>query len=225
MVVVGASITAGVGARQVADAWPYLLARRLQWQAVVAGVPGAGYLRRGWHQSGPIRRELADIHLSRLHPALVIVQAGHDDIGVPRAVEHREVAALVHHVNRVAPDARIVLITVFPGKVVTTATRRTNHTIVDAARAADSSVLVLDPLTGHWRYPTIADHLHPNQAGERWIATRVARSLIHAGIARQPTSAGPGRGPDLRSTASSTSAAAGGASVRISRSCAALPAI
>ena len=86
VVIVGASITAGIGAGQPDRSWAALLVRRLGWNAVVLGDPGAGYVRPGIHRRGPVARELSEVNLRKLNPALVIVQAGHNDMGVPAAL-------------------------------------------------------------------------------------------------------------------------------------------
>ena len=85
--IVGASFTAGVGPGNPGRSWAVLLAHLLRWNAVVYGDPGAGYVRAGVGREGPVAAELARIGLRALAPALVIVQAGHDDIGMPAAVE------------------------------------------------------------------------------------------------------------------------------------------
>jgi lysophospholipase L1-like esterase len=36
---------------------------------------------------------------------------------------------------------------------------------------------VFNPLTGHWHFPRIRDHLHSTAAGHRWIAERLAAGL------------------------------------------------
>ena len=87
VVVVGASITAGVGAADPAGSWAVLLARQLHWNAFVYGVPGAGYVHAGLGGKGPVATEIARAHLRLLQPALVIVQAGHDDMSVPPDLE------------------------------------------------------------------------------------------------------------------------------------------
>ena len=56
---------------------------------------------------------LSEERLSGLVPAVVIVQAGHDDVGVPAARETRQVRAAVDLIRSVTPKARIALITVF----------------------------------------------------------------------------------------------------------------
>jgi len=45
--IVGASYTAGIGPDNPEQSWAVDLARQLQWNAVVYGVPGTGYVRVG----------------------------------------------------------------------------------------------------------------------------------------------------------------------------------
>jgi len=56
--IVGASITAGVGAEDPAGSWAVLLARQLHWNAFVYGVPGAGYVHAGLGRKGPVAAEV-----------------------------------------------------------------------------------------------------------------------------------------------------------------------
>ncbi len=187
LVAVGASFTAGEGAGSPTDAWPYVLGRILGWRVVAKGVPGAGYVNPGHRGRGPLAREVANLDLSRLGPSLIIVQAGHDDIGAPLALVSQRVDALLGTIRRQAPRARIVLLTVFsrrleagPARVAVPA-RATDSAIITAARRVDPRVSVFDPLAGHWRFPTMRDHLHPTPAGHLWIAEEVARRLCAAG--------------------------------------------
>jgi hypothetical protein len=82
LAIVGASFTAGVGSGNPGKSWAADLARRLHWDAVIYGDPGAGYVRVGVGRMGPVAAEIVRLDLRALAPALVIVQAGHDDIGV-----------------------------------------------------------------------------------------------------------------------------------------------
>ena len=55
--IVGASYTAGIGPGNPEKSWAVELARQLHWNAVIYGVPGAGYLRAsssGRGQKSPI---------------------------------------------------------------------------------------------------------------------------------------------------------------------------
>jgi lysophospholipase L1-like esterase len=189
--IVGASFTAGVGSGP-SRSWAVLLARHLGWDAVVDGVPGAGYVRAGAGRPGtrgPVAAELARAGLRALQPSLVIVQAGHDDIGVAPALERRRVEQAVGMIRAEAPRARIALLTVFPGRSHRGASR-TDRAIVAAARGADRAVIIIDPLAGGWRYARVRDGLHPTAAGSAWIAARVAGILREHGV--RPARAGAG---------------------------------
>jgi lysophospholipase L1-like esterase len=183
MVVVGASFTAGVGAAQVTDGWAYALARELGWRAVIRGVPGAGYVEAGAGDAGPIGRELHQLDIARLQPQLIIVQAGHNDAGVPADVLSSRVSDLLQTLRAEDHGATVALVTVFAtGQQPSLADLATDRTLTATARQVDPRALVLDPLVQHWRFPTVADHLHPDPSGHLWIAHRVAEGLLAAGL-------------------------------------------
>jgi acyl-CoA thioesterase-1 len=189
--IVGASFTAGVGSGP-GRSWAVLLARHLRWDAVVDGIPGAGYVRAGADRPGsrgPVAAEIARAGLRALRPSLVIVQAGHDDIGVPPALERHRVEQAVGLIHAEAPRAQIVLLTVFPGRSHRAAASRTDLAIVAAARAADPDVIIIDPLAAGWKYAHVRDGLHPTAAGSAWIAGRVAAVLREYGVRPAPVSA------------------------------------
>lgn len=199
VVIVGASITAGVGSGQPDRSWAALLARRLGWNAVVYGDPGAGYVRPGIHRRGPVAREISEVDLRKLNPALVIVQAGHNDMGVPAPLERLRVKQVIAQIRAAAPDAGIALITVFVGRLHRPAAYQTDRTIVSAAKAADPAVIILDPLAGKWKYARIRDGLHPSAAGSQWIAGQVGQILegrgVHPLLAPRGADAVPGGRP------------------------------
>jgi acyl-CoA thioesterase I len=176
--IVGASYTAGVGPDNPEQSWAVQLTRELHWNAVVYGVAGAGFARSGPGEPGSMSGLLEAEDLPRLNPALVIVQAGFDDNGVPEAVEASRVRAVTDQIRAAAPNARIALLTTFAYTADgTPELRATDQTIVTAARAADPGVIIMDPLAGHWQYARAGDGLHPTAAGDRWIARRVAAIL------------------------------------------------
>jgi acyl-CoA thioesterase-1 len=183
LAVVGASFSAGVGAGAPERAWPADLGRLLHWRVVVSADPGAGFVARGDHDRGPFDRLTSALDLPRLKPDLVIVQGGHDDIGASQAVIGQRVRDLIDTIHREAPGARIGVLSVFCDQQgPTRAQRASDATIVDAARRADPSVLIFDPLAGHWQFPRIHDHLHPTPAGHQDIANRLAADLGRAGV-------------------------------------------
>jgi lysophospholipase L1-like esterase len=189
LAVVGASFTAGVGSGNPDRSWAVLLARLLHWDAVVYGDPGTGYVRAGVGRQGPVADEIARVDLRALAPALVIVQAGHDDIGVPPGLERQKVGQVVALIRAEAPRARIALLTVFTGPSRSPAAYRTDHAIVTAASAADRNVIIMDPLAGGWTFQHAPDGLHPTAAGSAWIARTVAEILRGHGVLPAPARA------------------------------------
>jgi lysophospholipase L1-like esterase len=187
--IVGASYTAGTGPDNPELSWAVGLARLLHWNAVVYGVPGAGYVRTSVSGRGPMAHMLSQEGLHDLGPALVIVQAGHDDVGVAAGLEGRRVSAAVNLIRAAAPGARIALLTTFAiAADGSPALRQTDHAIVTAGTAADPDVIVMDPLTGQWTFPRAGDGLHPTAAGDAWIARTVAAILGAHGVRPAPAS-------------------------------------
>jgi lysophospholipase L1-like esterase len=184
--IVGASFTAGVGPGNPGESWAADLARRLHWDAVIYGDPGAGYVRAGVGRMGPVAAEIARLDLRALAPALVIVQAGHDDIGVQPQLEQRRVEQAVALIHAAVPHARIALLTVFAGRSRSAAAYQTDHAIVTAGRAADRNVIIIDPLAAGWTYPRSHDGLHPTAPGSTWIAGQVAGILRVHGVRPAP---------------------------------------
>ena len=181
--IVGASYTAGIGPGNPEQSWAVALARQLHWNAVIYGVPGVGYVRTGATRRGPIARMLSQESLRALDPALVIVQAGHDDIGRPAWLERRRVAAAVHLIHSAVPGARIALLTTFAISLDgSPALRQTDEDIVSAGTAADPDAIVMDPLAGRWTFPRARDGLHPTAAGDAWIARTAAAVLLAHGV-------------------------------------------
>jgi acyl-CoA thioesterase I len=169
LAVIGASFAAGVGAGSRQDSWAYRLARQQGWRIVVSAAPGAGFVNTGSRHLGPLSRLAGRLDLVRLAPALVIVQGGHN------ATRVRELMAGLRHA---APHARLAIISVFSNRRgPSRAARALDRVIVQAARAEDASVLVIDPLSERWAFPRLADGLHPSAAGHGWIAARLAQEL------------------------------------------------
>jgi hypothetical protein len=191
MAIVGASYTAGVGPDNPALSWAADLARNLRWDAVIVGVPGAGYVRTGTDGLGPMTRLLSAEDLRGLSPSLVIVQAGYDDGLVPAGLERQQVLRTIELIRAEAPHARIGLVTVFtsPARPIPARFYRTDAAIVAAARAADPNAIIMDPLTGQWKYQHADGRLHPTAAGDAWIAGKVGAILHAHGIASGPATA------------------------------------
>lgn len=203
MVVVGASFTAGVGAHGRCHSWPHVLANLVGWKVVVRGDPGAGYVRRGARDAGPLIRLVHHARIRSERPALVVLQAGHNDIGTSLPKLRSHVAEVLRSVRARDPAAHIALITVFPGPERGRRVLETDRTIVSSARHTDPGVLIMDPLVGKWRFPTLSDHLHPTEKGHLIIARRVAHLLAKRGWVQPPS--------DWRSSAAAERASCGSA--------------
>jgi lysophospholipase L1-like esterase len=187
--IVGASYTAGVGPGNPELSWAVVLARLLHWNAVIDGVPGAGYVMPGASGRGPMTRMLSTEELRALDPSVVIVQAGHDDAGRPPALERARVRATLGLIQLAAPGAPVALLTVFSGALDgTPALRLTDHVIVTAAEAADPQVIIMDPLAGRWKFQHADGGLHPTAAGDAWIARTVLAILRGYGFRPAPSS-------------------------------------
>jgi lysophospholipase L1-like esterase len=188
MAVVGASFTAGVGPDNSALSWAADLARHLRWDALIYGVSGAGYVQTGTYGAGPMARMLSAEHLPGLSPSLVIVQAGYDDVRVPVGLEREQVRRTIELIRAEAPRATIGLVTVFtsPARPIPAGFYRTDRAIVAAARAADPNAIIMDPLTGQWKYQHADGRLHPTAAGDAWIAGKVGAILRAHGIVGHP---------------------------------------
>jgi len=189
MAIVGASFTAGVGPDNAARSWAADLARNLRWDAVIYGVSGAGYVQTGSSGGGPMAQLVSAEHLPSLSASLVIVQAGADDVHVPAGLERQQVRRTIELIRAEDPRATIGLVTVFtsPARPILAGFYRTDSAIVAAARAADPNVIIMDPLTGQWKYQH-ADgrRLHPTAAGDAWIARKVGAILHAHGIVSRP---------------------------------------
>jgi acyl-CoA thioesterase-1 len=188
LAVVGASFSAGVGAGHPDQAWPEDLARIMHWRLALSADPGAGYVNPGAGHRGPFAKLAGRLHLARTDPGTIIIQGGHDDIGRPLPLVRARVERLIASVHRACPRSRLAVLTVFPRGVPTPATRATDQAIVAAARQADPAIIVFDPITGHWQFPRIGDHLHPTPAGHEWIAHQLARGLRADGVLDRVTS-------------------------------------
>lgn len=188
LAVLGASFAAGTGAGSPRQAWPEVLADTIGWRVVVSANPGAGFVAGGARSLGPLSRLLPKLDLPHLHPALVIIQSGHNDVGAPPALLRAGVEQLIRLVRMESPTSAIAVLTVFPtGDHPAQAVWDTDAEIVAATHSADPHAVVFDPLVSKWHFPRLADGLHPTTAGHRWIAGELASGLRADGVVHVPT--------------------------------------
>lgn len=183
LAVVGASFSAGVGAGGPDRAWPADLARMLRWRVAVSAEPGAGFLAPGNTKRGPFSPLAKRLDLRRLHPKVLLIQGGHNDIGRPPTQLGEAVRTLIAQIHAETPGTRICVVTVFAtGDHPTAAAVATNDIIITNALRADPRVVIFDPLTERWEFPRSPDKLHPTTAGHEWIAAHLAAGLRSHGL-------------------------------------------
>lgn len=171
----GDSVTHGTGAGPGED-WPSLLAAKTGWQIVNAGVPG--------DTAQAARARLAP--LLRAHrPALVIVELGGNDFLRRRAHEavQEDLRAMLQAAR--AAGAQVVLVSVPELSLLGALSRRLSDADLYADLAREENVpLVPDVFSDVLSNPAWrADHVHPNAAGYREMATRLHAALVEQGIA------------------------------------------
>ncbi|WP_019201117.1 SGNH/GDSL hydrolase family protein [Tsukamurella sp. 1534] len=167
VVVIGASISTG---RAVSGyvAYPRMISAIAGRSVYLSARGGAGY------HDGSIAGLTQAADLAERNPALVVVQAGSNDVGAPSATVAAKVQQVVTTVRRQAPGAKVALITVFPSvKGSGPDARATESTIVGAARSVDSTVSVISPLSEGWVYQSSSDG-HPDSLTHQKLAERVA---------------------------------------------------
>jgi lysophospholipase L1-like esterase len=182
LLVIGASFAAGVGVDLMPNlAWPAILGQRINYQVVVSADSGAGFISLGDGGLGPFSQLLASVNIATLDPSLVLIQGGHNDQGMNAGAERQAVVSLFQTIRQEAPQARIGLVGFFDTSRVgpaPTSILNTDATIISAAQSVVPNLLVFDPLTAHWVFPRIRDHLYPTPAGHKKIAGYVAGGLI-----------------------------------------------
>jgi acyl-CoA thioesterase-1 len=172
---VGTSLTAGLGL-DPDSAYPARIQRKLdaaglRFRVVNAGVSGetsAGALQRmGWLLRQPV--------------SVLVLETGANDglRGTPVAETRANIQAIIDTVRRVRPEARLVLVQMeaLPN-LGERYTREFHDTFPLLARRNHVSLLpfLLEGVAGHAALNQ-ADGLHPNDAGERIVASNLWRAL------------------------------------------------
>lgn len=166
VVVIGASVSSGK-AVSASSAYPRRIGALTGRDVAVSARTGAGYA------DGSMGALARAANLPARNPALVVLQAGTNDVGAPPAVIAGQARRVVATVRQQAPNAKIVVVTVFPSIHRNAAARNTDAAIIGAARSVDPNVAVISPLTEGWTYQA-ADDGHPGAGAHERLAERVA---------------------------------------------------
>jgi lysophospholipase L1-like esterase len=183
-VFLGDSFTSGwQGAGVGPHGWPQIVGRERGWRVVNLAVPGTGFLNPGW--AGQPVGSLVGSAVAR-HPAVIVIAAGHNDSRWSPAATERAADLVIARLHRALPDA--VLVVVGPIWQDGTPPLRCLALRGHLRRTAASiDAVFVDPIAERWfagsRHRMIrADGIHPDDAGHRWIASRVLAAIARTGV-------------------------------------------
>jgi lysophospholipase L1-like esterase len=183
VLIFGDSWTYGSAATVPTDGYAYVLARSLGWDAVVDGVRGSGYLKRGL-DGGSFGERIAALDPA-LDPDLILVEGSINDRRLPAAGYRGAVNAAWDALVMRFPDARIVILGPAPQVLpVEAATARIDADLADLAAAR--GWWYVSALREQWitpeNYAAVIDSSeigrdHPSTPGHAYLAKRVADAL------------------------------------------------
>ncbi|MFA1544684.1 SGNH/GDSL hydrolase family protein [Actinomadura chokoriensis] len=190
----GDSYTVGDRGVQPESTYASATARLLGWQVVVGGRAGTGFVRTG--RGGEPFLGLFESQLGwRPAPDMLIVSGGHNDWRFPAAQVAAAAHLLLERVRQRWPGTRLVLMgplwgtgSPLPGALA----------VRDALKnlAGQLGVPFVDPIGEQWitgdrpagagnaARLIKADRTHPNPAGHRYVAARLAADIERLGLAR-----------------------------------------
>lgn len=168
-------------------------ARLLGWQVVVGGRAGTGFVARGGGRESFLG--LFESQLGwRPAPDLLIVSGGHNDWRVPPATVAAAARAVLERARQRWPGTHIVLMGPLWGNGAPPPQALGARNGLKSL-AAQLGVPFVDPMAERWitgdrltgggNAPQLIrkDGTHPNQAGHRYVATRLAEDLKRFGLA------------------------------------------
>lgn len=183
VLVFGDSWVYGSAAIEPTRGFAYVAAERLEWDVVVDGVRGSGYLKPGI--DGPAYGERIAALDPLLDPDLVIVEGSINDRRLYPDGYRDAVTAAWDALALLYPDARFVVLG--PAPQVLPVERRTARIDRDlAALAAERGWWYLSPLEDEWitdaNYLSVIDtselaRNHPSTEGHAYLAERLAEAL------------------------------------------------
>ena len=137
------------------------------------GVPGAGYVHPGPATGVPWRPCCPGSGCGPWRPRWSSCRRATTTSASRRGSSGSGSTQVIALIRAEAPEARIALVTVFPGRRRPAAAYQTDQVIVAADRAANPGVIIVDrwPRAGRSR---THDGLPPTAVGDAWIARKVA---------------------------------------------------
>jgi len=191
--ILGDSYTAGIGSTTKDQTYAAFTAQKLGWQVVVAGQAGTGLLAPG-HDDNTFERLYEKQLAWRPAPDMVVISGGHNDWPYPPSLEQTAATRLMSKMRQRWPSTHLLML----GPMWGSGEPRTEALAIrDALKAAakQESVPFIDPLAEKWITGSrdsgtgnapqyiLQDDTHPNPAGHRYFADRLATDLRKLGLA------------------------------------------
>jgi hypothetical protein len=200
---IGASYTAGVGARTPGDGFAPRVARDLGRPAYIDAVPGSGFLNPAGIRGGEFAARLRRLRLPG-RPGIVLFQGGRNDTGYPGPALARAADEALRLAGALFPGAQVVVLGPVPGHLPVSSALLSVDATLRAVATRDGATYV-DPIRAGWmthgNLPGFSGVVrdHPNDVGYAYVARRVVTALSGGrpdpGAAVARVSSAPGHGP------------------------------
>jgi lysophospholipase L1-like esterase len=191
VMVLGDSYTAGIEGTPPEATYVAEAARRLDWQVIIAGYRGTGFVAKG--QIGKTFSTLDEAELAwRPAPDMVMVSGGHNDTPYDPRMVAAAARRLLTAIQQRWPQTQLVLTGPLWGGDPTAAALRVRNAL--KAVAGELGIPFIDPLAEQWitgnprrhtgtsaRYIR-RDGVHPNAAGNQYLAGRFVADLRRLGL-------------------------------------------
>jgi lysophospholipase L1-like esterase len=193
VMVLGDSYTAGIDGVPPESTYVAEAARTLGWQIVIAGYRGTGFVAKG--RIGKTFSALYDAELSwRPAPDMVMVSGGHNDWPYDPRLVAAAAQGLLTTMQKRWPETQLVLTGPLWGGDPSPAALRVRDALKQVASAM--GIPFIDPLRERWITGSLRHHtgtaahyirpdgVHPNAAGNRYLAGRLVADLRRLGLDR-----------------------------------------
>lgn len=171
------------------NAYPQIVCHSVGLNCGVDAQPGTGFVNDGREFSSSTFRLIDRLPTAQklYDPDFVIIDAGRNDLQIEPPILAKAMAQYLQQVKRIWPAAKIVVIAPYYLSAVPDADYGARISLISQMVKSNHGLLI-DPLAEGWYEGVdefdmvLPDGLHPNQAGQEFIAERLANSLQNRGI-------------------------------------------
>lgn len=171
------------------NAYPHIVCYSIGLNCGVDAQPGTGFVNDGRDYSSSTLKMIDRVPKDQklYDPDFVIIDAGRNDLEAAPPVFGEAVAQYLGQVKRIWPAAKIVVIAPYYLTAAPDADYGARLLLISQIVASHGAILI-DPLAEGWyegddiSVMLQPDGLHPNQAGQEFIAKKLGQSLQNRGI-------------------------------------------